>query len=779
MIKCNVSNVAIEITETETLTAGRVGLECQFTFSSEWDGLAITAYFLGETTNAVVVSGNTVVVPAASMVAPGYKLYVGVVGRDAQGNIVIPTLWASAGKIKTSPGEEEEPTPSPDVVAQIQLMAINAVNTANAAMQVITDHYAEIEEVGTEQVAAVNSAGTTQTGNVNTAGATQVAAVQAKGEEVLDSIPEDYTTLSNDVSDLKSSFNAVADVTVIETGETTTTNIRADLTWEDGNMNLSGGVGTGTDKRHSNKIAVAEGDTIAYQNANFVFNYVTAFNGDTAVSDKGVINVNSYTVPSGVTHVVLSEFTSRGTAAILHTTTVYTVKNIYEDDIEEANTALEDTKALSIAEETSVTWERGKYKAADGSTGSQSGLNYSSAIPVAEGDVLFYQNNNYKFRFVCAYNSAGFAVTSKGSGSEINFFVVPEGIVSVIVTVYDAPINSGVSLLHISAPNVKKAKLSPFGNGSEIVRSDSMASGDALTLSGNNCKIGSRYQFSCKVSQFGSIEFAMGTTHVVVDGTNIVFKNGTTTQATIPHGLTIGTELMLLIQNETSIRPSYVSVASLGNKFEFNGAENITFLLDSGVPTITCVSGALTNCAFSFTSSHIFKPVWIFGDSYLSWYDTRWTYYAAEDGNTENVFFSGYAGQNSQSALAILNNELKLATPKVLVWCLGMNDPDTTDAVNAGWDMVYTQVKEICAYKGIKLVLYTTPTTPIMNNRHKNAIVRASGYRYVDVDGLIRINDNGEWITGTLDSDNVHPTALGAKVIYHKFISDLPEIMTT
>lgn len=41
---------------------------------------------------------------------------------------------------------------------------------------------------------------------VNTAGTTQVAAVEAKGQEVLDSIPTDYTTLSNDVDDLKSSL---------------------------------------------------------------------------------------------------------------------------------------------------------------------------------------------------------------------------------------------------------------------------------------------------------------------------------------------------------------------------------------------------------------------------------------------------------------------------------------------------------------------------------------------------------------------------------------------
>ena len=584
----------------------------------------------------------------------------------------------------------------------------------------------------------------------------------------------DAMVTGDKLGELKSAIDAVKDVTTEEKSETTTTNIRPDLTWEDANMNLSGGVGTGTDKRHSNKIAVAVGDIIAYQNTNFTFNYVTAFNGDTAESEKGVMNVNSYTVPVGVTHVVLSEHTSRDTAAINHTHSAVTLVNVLEDDI---NSALQDTPIWNMKAE-SVTWTTGKYMGNDGVSGSASGLNYSQKIAVQEGDILLYANDNYSFRFVCAYNSSSAAVSNKGSANDVKFYIVPEGIASVVVTVYDTAMNSGKDLLHISAPVEKKAIMPLYGNGSVIARADTMTDESTLTLLGNNCKIGSRYQFSCKVSEFGSVEFIMGTTHVVVDETNIIFKNGTTTQATVPHGLTIDTELLITLQNETSIRPSYVSVSSLGNRFEYNGSNNITFLLDSGVPTIKCVEGSLTNCTFSFTSSHIFKPVWVFGDSYLSWYSTRWTYYAAEDGNTENVFFSGYAGQNSQSALAVLDAELELATPKILVWCLGMNDPDSEDEVNAGWNMVYNQIKEICDHKNIELVLYTTPTTPTMNNKLKNAIVRASGYRYVDIDGLLRINDNGDWISGALDVDNVHPTALGAQIIYHKFCSDLPEIMT-
>ena len=37
------------------------------------------------------------------------------------------------------------------------------------------------------------------------------------------------------------------------------------------------------------------------------------------------------------------------------------------------------------------------------------------------------------------------------------------------------------------------------------------------------------------------------------------------------------------------------------------------------------------------------------------------------------------------------------------------------------------------------------------------------------------VDDNGNWIDGTLD-DNVHPTPKGAKLLYHRFLADLPEL---
>jgi hypothetical protein len=106
-------------------------------------------------------------------------------------------------------------------VAAVGTARVNAVNDVNSAgsTQVSevntagTEKLNAVNTAGTTQVAAVNSAGTTQVGNVNAAGATQVGLVQTegaaqvqavedKGEEVLDSIPSDYTELAAQVQTL-------------------------------------------------------------------------------------------------------------------------------------------------------------------------------------------------------------------------------------------------------------------------------------------------------------------------------------------------------------------------------------------------------------------------------------------------------------------------------------------------------------------------------------------------------------------------------------------------
>lgn len=96
--------------------------------------------------------------------------------------------------------------------------ATAASGSATAAAGSASDAAAsETAAAGSATSAAGSASAAAQTlVDVNAAGATQVAAIGAKGEEVLESIPDDYTTLSNDVDDLKSNLNTFADVVLEE-----------------------------------------------------------------------------------------------------------------------------------------------------------------------------------------------------------------------------------------------------------------------------------------------------------------------------------------------------------------------------------------------------------------------------------------------------------------------------------------------------------------------------------------------------------------------------------
>jgi hypothetical protein len=127
----------------------------------------------------------------------------------------------------------------------------------------------------------------------------------------------------------------------------------------------------------------------------------------------------------------------------------------------------------------------------------------------------------------------------------------------------------------------------------------------------------------------------------------------------------------------------------------------------------------------------------------------------------------------------LLNN----GTPKYILWCMGMNDADSSTEVNSSWLSTYESVKELCSKNNIELVLSTIPTVSgngsIRINKYKNSIVKSSGFRYIDFDSAVGADETtGEWYTGMLSSDGVHPSVQGAITLYNKAISDFPELVS-
>lgn len=129
MIRINVDGVSATVTAKEILTAGRVGLECEFTFSGEWDGLFKTAVFHGVETVEVPLLAAVCTVPWEAMQTEGVQLKIGVYGANGEGTIVIPTVWANAGKILPSAGTVTPDAPTQTVIAY-------TIETANEALSI-------------------------------------------------------------------------------------------------------------------------------------------------------------------------------------------------------------------------------------------------------------------------------------------------------------------------------------------------------------------------------------------------------------------------------------------------------------------------------------------------------------------------------------------------------------------------------------------------------------------------------------------------------------------
>ena len=241
----------------------------------------------------------------------------------------------------------------------------------------------------------------------------------------------------------------------------------------------------------------------------------------------------------------------------------------------------------------------------------------------------------------------------------------------------------------------------------------------------------------------------------------------------IPHGLTVTDNLTVTIKQGAFLAD--ITLESGGTSFvtegrEWHGRNGKIFASVSGV--------SATDVTLSWTSGAYSRDIWLFGDSYFNLgASERWTYHLYRDGYTDYLL-SGYPGRNTAAALADFKRALAYGTPRIAVWCMGMNDGDADADVNASYLASTEAFLKICKEKGIIPVLSTIPNTPTVNNTHKNAYVRSLGYRYIDFASAVGATEKGSlWYDGMLSADNVHPQEGGAIALYKQAVADFPEIL--
>ena len=445
--------------------------------------------------------------------------------------------------------------------------------------------------------------------------------------------------------------------------------------------------------------------------------------------------------------------------------------------------------------------------------------NYTPYIPVEEGQSIYLQTgykdkgsrDNKNMRFVVGYDSDKQVVTSSAQTNS-NPYIVPQGVSYIIcsiifniLTSIQYPVllasDTGEVLDYIPYfEPYKSAILKDECNNEAYIKtvahtvlsennSKAIFSANADSLPANtnliccnSCgnKKNEYIELTAEFSSFGELTIAHGKTsygggYIIITSAKILIYsyNGTLLEE-FEHGLSLSDFINVIIytKNDQTCRSS-ITIMTAGGDY----TAETTRYYSSRAAVLCNATFAMTNVKIRYTVNDAKEDVWVFGDSYVSLGDPqRWATQLVSNGH-KNLMIDGFGGATSANAILSFMELLTVATPKYIVWCLGMNNPDN-GAVNTSWKSCVEEVTTTCEEKGITLILATIPNCPTVDNTYKNAYVRESGLRYVDFAKAVNAESaESTWYEGMLSSDNTHPATLGAKALMRQFILDVPEVL--
>lgn len=445
-----------------------------------------------------------------------------------------------------------------------------------------------------------------------------------------------------------------------------------------------------------------------------------------------------------------------------------------------------------------------------GTVSANANLVCSDFIPVTPGDTIWF-NVSY-VRYIAAFkanqtvdrlsgataatNSGDYTVPANITYLRLSFTksLLPADISEVMVNVGSALLPympyGAVMLKKSVIPMIPVEKItglnlaqteSLLGSDSLIVTAASLSSGASLAIDSAPKHIKKNVGVSAlmKFSAFSSVTIGKGFNEykgrwIVIDTTNVTpyYYNGTTAVAGTPvaHGLTI-TDYLQISMFVGVDGVCTVNINTARGTFK----TDIDFQYEWNYTPFVFGNQAMTDVQLTYTCADLRCPLWIFGDSYMSVANNRVA------GQLQTAGFFNYcinslAGISSGDSYADLLKMLAFATPKYIIWALGMNGSNSSTITS-----LQTLIAK-CEEKEINLILYVTPNTPNKDNTSLNAFVTSTGLRYVNAYDAVGANAAGEWYGhGTandmLSTDNTHPTVLGAKALAMRFLIDAPEIM--
>ena len=136
--KIKVSGATASAERLSKITAGMVGVTVRMQYADVWDGLHKTVVFrAGTVTKDVITDDEVVTVPKEVVAAKDVYLQVGVYGVDAEGNLVIPTIWAGLGTVRDGADPSGDAETDASLPAWVKIMT--DAETAVAVAQSVRD----------------------------------------------------------------------------------------------------------------------------------------------------------------------------------------------------------------------------------------------------------------------------------------------------------------------------------------------------------------------------------------------------------------------------------------------------------------------------------------------------------------------------------------------------------------------------------------------------------------------------------------------------------------
>lgn len=114
MILVDICGNEAVIRSAQTLTCGSVGQQVRFRTDETWRGLTKTAVFrCGDVTRDVAGIADTAPIPHEVLAVAGQPLQIGLYGVSADGQVVIPTLWAVTDPVQPGADPSGDPGVAP------------------------------------------------------------------------------------------------------------------------------------------------------------------------------------------------------------------------------------------------------------------------------------------------------------------------------------------------------------------------------------------------------------------------------------------------------------------------------------------------------------------------------------------------------------------------------------------------------------------------------------------------------------------------------------------